>query len=86
MFVSTDVSVCLCRWHFYFFAAFLIKGIVNDFFQNNQVHFCMVRAFGGSLPTVPSKLLRKCDCGRVICVPGNIIRFVANEGPTAQIY
>lgn len=84
--VSANVSVSLYRWHFNFFAAFLIKGIINDFFQNNQVCLCMVRDFGGSLPTAPSKPLRKCDCGRVICVPGIIIRFVANEGPTAQIY
>lgn len=71
---------------FYFFAACLIKYIVDDFFQNNQVCFCAAPGSGGSLPTVHSRLLRKCDCGHVICVPGNIIRFVANEGPTAQIY
>lgn len=46
----------------------------------------MAGGFGGSLPAVPSTPLRKCDCGRVICVPGIVIRFVANEGPTAQIY
>lgn len=85
-FLSRSVSACFCRCHFDFFEAFLVKGIVNGFFQNNQEPFCKVQGCGGSPCIVPSKPLHKCDCGRVICVPGNIIRFVANEGPTAQIY
>lgn len=36
---TVPANVCFykyfCRWHFYFFAAFLIKGTVSDFFQNN---------------------------------------------------